>query len=82
MGITKRTERSIGFLKSIVTGYMFLSLFLCLMVMAAAPGNISASTCEQWVAKAVSVEGRVEVKRAGSRCSLKRPSVPATRSGF
>ena len=35
------------------------------MMVGVSPGNIFAQTCEQWVAKAVSVEGRVEAKREG-----------------
>ena len=44
---------------------LFLSLFLCVIISTVKPCSISAKTCEQWVAKAVSVEGRVEVKRSG-----------------
>jgi len=54
-----------GFRKRIITSHLILPFFLCFIVMAVAPGNISAKTCEQWVAKVVSVEGRVEVKREG-----------------
>ena len=41
---------------------LFLLIVLSLVL---APLNISAKTCDEWVAKAVSVEGRVEAKRAG-----------------
>ncbi|MEN8233182.1 MAG: hypothetical protein ABFR35_10985, partial [Thermodesulfobacteriota bacterium] len=44
-----------------------LRLLLILLVasITLAPLSASATTCEQWVAKAVSVEGKVEAKRAG-----------------
>ena len=44
-----------------------LSLILCLSLVPASlyPCMAFAETCEQWAAKAVSVEGNVEVQRAG-----------------
>jgi tetratricopeptide (TPR) repeat protein len=44
-----------------------LSLIVCLSFVTAwlYPGAVFADTCEQWVAKAASVEGNVEVQRAG-----------------
>ena len=44
-----------------------LNLMLCLTFVATSlyPGAAFAETCEQWAAKAVSVEGNVEVQRAG-----------------
>jgi len=53
------------FKRHIVITHLLLPFFLCFIIMAVAPVNISAQTCEKWVAKAVSVEGMVEVKRAG-----------------
>src|SRR5210317_514369 len=44
-----------------------LSLIVCLSFVAALlyPSAAFAETCEEWIAKAVSVEGIVEVQRAG-----------------
>ena len=53
------------FKKHIGITQLVLPFFLCVLTLAVAPGNISAQTCEKWVAKAVSIEGRVEVKREG-----------------
>ena len=45
-----------------------LSLFWCLTFAATSifPHAVYAAACDQWIAKAVSVEGRVEVQRAGT----------------
>jgi tetratricopeptide (TPR) repeat protein len=44
---------------------LLLLLILIVVSIILAPMSVTASTCEQWVARAVSVEGTVEVKRAG-----------------
>jgi tetratricopeptide (TPR) repeat protein len=54
-----------GFSKYVYVKHLLLASLLCLMAVTVAPGNTSAQTCEQWIAKAVSVEGKVEVKREG-----------------
>ena len=45
----------------------FIGLLLCLsfVISLLYPGAASAATCEQWVAKVVSVQGTVEVKKTG-----------------
>jgi len=45
----------------------FLSFLLCLsfVIVLLYPGAASAERCEQWVAKVVSVQGTVEVKKVG-----------------
>jgi len=47
--------------------FKFLSFLLCLsfVIVLLYPGAASAERCEQWVAKVVSVQGTVEVKKVG-----------------
>ena len=45
--------------------FLFLLSLIIFLSMILAPLSVSAKTCEQWVAKAVSVEGKVEAKRDG-----------------
>jgi Tfp pilus assembly protein PilF len=47
--------------------FKFLSFLLCLsfVIVSLYPGAASAERCEQWVAKVVSVQGTVEVKKVG-----------------
>jgi tetratricopeptide (TPR) repeat protein len=47
--------------------FKFLSFLFCLsfVVVLLFPGAASAARCEQWVAKVVSVQGTVEVKKVG-----------------
>ena len=56
-------------LKSIMKGslskFLYLWLLFIVLSITLAPVSVSAKTCEQWVAKAVSIEGRVEAKREG-----------------
>src|SRR5512136_1757020 len=44
---------------------LVFSLWFCVMAALMQPCSSSAETCAQWVAKAVSVQGTVEVKRVG-----------------
>ena len=41
------------------------SLSICVVIALLYPGVSSAGTCDKWIAKAVSVQGTVEVKRSG-----------------
>jgi tetratricopeptide (TPR) repeat protein len=52
-------------LKGRLRKFLYLLPVAIVLVITRVPLNASAETCEQWVAKAVSVEGRVEVKREG-----------------
>ena len=52
-------------LKGWLSKFLFLLSLIIFLSMMLAPLSASAKTCEQWVAKAVSIEGRVEAKRAG-----------------
>jgi tetratricopeptide (TPR) repeat protein len=47
--------------------FKFLSFLLCLsfVIVVLYPGAASAERCEQWVAKVVSVQGTVDVKKVG-----------------
>ncbi|KPK22929.1 MAG: hypothetical protein AMJ61_16600 [Desulfobacterales bacterium SG8_35_2] len=45
--------------------FLYLLPVALVLAITFVPLNASAKTCEQWVAKIVSVEGRVEVKRNG-----------------
>ena len=56
---------STGLIKKSIINPLLLSFLLCFLLPAFNPGTISAKTCEEWVAKVVSVEGRVEAKRDG-----------------
>jgi len=56
---------SAGLIKKGLISPFLLSFLLCFILSAFNPGIISAKTCEEWVAKVVSVEGRVEAKRDG-----------------
>ncbi len=51
--------------KSGLTKFLYLLLLLIVLSIILVPLSVSAKTCEQWVAKIVSVEGRVEAKRDG-----------------
>jgi len=52
-------------LKGWLSKFLFLLSLIIFLSMIIAPLSVSAKTCEQWVAKAVSVEGKVEAKRDG-----------------
>src|SRR5210317_1063620 len=52
-------------LKGRLRKFLYLLPVAIVLVITRVPLNASAETCEHWVAKAVSVEGRVEVKREG-----------------
>ncbi|MFC1826762.1 TonB-dependent receptor domain-containing protein [Thermodesulfobacteriota bacterium] len=52
-------------LKGWLSKFLFLLSLIIFLSMIIAPLSVSAKTCEQWVAKAVSIEGRVEAKRDG-----------------
>ena len=49
----------------IFSSLLGLAMFLCTTMALLYPGTSSAVTCEQWVAKVVSVQGTVEARRAG-----------------
>ncbi len=65
-----------------------LCLIVCLSFVATSlyPGAAFAETCEPWIAKAVSVEGNVEVQRAGETSgkpsNSMTPFAPATPFGW
>ena len=52
-------------LKGWLSKFLYLLSLIIFSSMILAPLSVSAKTCEQWVAKAVSIEGRVEAKRDG-----------------
>ena len=44
---------------------LLMAISITVIMIILFSGSSVAATCEQWVAKAVSVQGSVEVKRAG-----------------
>jgi tetratricopeptide (TPR) repeat protein/opacity protein-like surface antigen len=52
-------------MKGSLSKFLYLWLLFIFLSITLAPLCVSAKTCEQWVAKAVSIEGRVEAKREG-----------------